>query len=300
MDKLLALRMFVGAVEAAGFSAAARQLGVATSSVTRTIDNLEAELGAALLNRSTRRVSVTEAGNAYYQHARAILAAVELADSAVADRGCEPSGQLRISVPVEFGRQIIAPQLIGFLQRYPRIELSMALTDEVVDLQSERVDVSVRLGSLVVSEDVVSRTLGYFQRWLLASPDYLATHPPIEQPSDLAVHQCLRFDYANASPAWTFRQAGEEVRVDVQGRFKSNNADVLRRMALDGAGIVLLADWLVREEVDSGRLVRLLGEQQINPGAAQASINALFLPNQRGSARVAAFLEWLEDLLPKA
>lgn len=170
MDKLLALRMFVGAVEAAGFSAAARQLGVATSSVTRTIDNLEAELGAALLNRSTRRVSVTEAGNAYYQHARDILAAVERADAAVADRGSEPSGQLRISVPVEFGRQIIAPRLLDFLQRYPRIELSMTLTDEVVDLQSERVDVSVRLGSLVVSADVISRTLGHFQRWLALRP----------------------------------------------------------------------------------------------------------------------------------
>ncbi|MCQ4270035.1 LysR substrate-binding domain-containing protein [Pseudomonas kuykendallii] len=299
MDKLLALRMFVGAVEAAGFSAAARQLGVATSSVTRTIDNLEAELGAALLNRSTRRVSVTEAGNAYYQHARDILAAVERADAAVADRGSEPSGQLRISVPVEFGRQIIAPRLPDFLQRYPRIELSMTLTDEVVDLQSERVDVSVRLGSLVVSADVISRTLGHFQRWLLASPDYLAAHPPIERPGDLLAHACLRFDYANGCPAWTFRQAGEEVRVDVQGRFKSNNADVLRRMALGGAGVVLLADWLVREDVDSGRLARLLAEQQINPGEAQASINALFLPNQRGSARVAAFLDWLEDLLQR-
>ncbi|MFP6851227.1 MAG: LysR family transcriptional regulator [Pseudomonas sp.] len=297
MDKLLALRSFVETVDAKGFSAAARRLGVATSSVTRMVDALEAELGTVLLNRSTRQISVSEAGAAYYEKACTILAAVAEADAQVADRGDEPVGLLRVSVPVEFGRRIIAPHLGRLLALHPGLEINLTLSDEISELLSERIDVSIRLGSTVRNDDIVSRGIGQFQRWLVASPDYLASNPLPKTPEELQEHQCLRFDYGHAMQDWRFLRDGEAVSVQVSGRLRSNNADMLREAALAGSGIALLADWLVKADVTSGRLTRLLEEYEINPGEVRTSINALYLPNHRGSRRVAAFIDFLEELL---
>lgn len=297
MDKLLALKLFVETVDAKGFSAAARQAGVATSSVTRMVGALEAELGTVLLNRSTRQVSLSEAGAAYYAKACAILEAVAEADAQVADRGEVPVGLLRVSVPVEFGRRIIAPHLGRLLARHPGLEINITLSDEIADLLSERIDVSIRLGNALLNEAIVSRPLGQFQRWLVVSPDYLATHPAPVHPEDLQHHQCLRFDYGNGQQDWTFLRADETLPVRVNGRLRSNNADMLREAALAGSGIALLADWLVKADVSSGRLTRLLEAYEVNPGQARTTINALYLPNHRGSRRVNAFIDFLEDVL---
>ncbi|MGE8499587.1 MAG: LysR family transcriptional regulator [Pseudomonas sp.] len=297
MDKLLALKLFVDTVDAKGFSAAARKAGVATSSVTRLVDALEAELGTVLLNRSTRQISLSEAGAAYYARARAILDAVAEADAQVADRGEEPVGLLRVSVPVEFGRRLIAPHLGRLLARHPGLELNLTLSDDIVDLLGERIDVSIRLGNALHNEDIVSRPIGQFQRWLVVSPDYLATHPLPTVPEDLLQHPCLRFDYGTPQQDWTFQRAGERHSVSVNGRLRSNNADMLREAALSGAGVALLADWLVRADVSSGRLTRLLEDYETNPGQARTSINALYLPNHRGSRRVNAFIDFLEEIL---
>lgn len=297
MDKLLALRSFVATVEAKGFSAAARRLGVATSSVTRMVDALETELGTVLLNRSTRQISVSEAGAAYYEKACSILDAVAQADAQVADRGDEPVGLLRVSVPVEFGRRIIAPHLGRLLALHPGLDINLTLSDEISELLSERIDVSIRLGSTVLNDDIVSRSIGQFQRWLVASPDYLLAHPLPKTPEELQGHQCLRFDYGSTAQDWTFQREGETVSVRVNGRLRSNNADMLRQAALAGTGIALLADWLVKPDVSSGRLTRLLDAYEVNPGQARTSINALYLPNHRGSRRVGAFIDFLEELL---
>lgn len=297
MDKLLALKLFVDTVDAKGFSAAARKAGVATSSVTRLVDALEAELGTVLLNRSTRQISLSEAGAAYYARARAILGAVAEADAQVADRGEEPVGLLRVSVPVEFGRRLIAPHLGRLLARHPGLELNLTLSDDIVDLLGERIDVSIRLGNALHNEDIVSRPIGQFQRWLVVSPDYLAAHPLPTVPEDLLQHPCLRFDYGTPQQDWTFQRAGERHSVSVNGRLRSNNADMLREAALSGAGVALLADWLVRADVSSGRLTRLLEDYEANPGQARTSINALYLPNHRRSRRVNAFIDFLEEIL---
>lgn len=297
MDKLLALKAFVATVRTGGFSAAGRSLGVATSSVTRLVSSLESELQSVLLNRSTRQVGVTEAGQAYFERAVAILEALAEADAAVCDAGSQARGRLNVSVPVEFGRRIIAPHLGRLLERHPQLELNLRLSDEVVDLLGEGVDVAVRLGSAVVSDDVVSVRLGAFNRWLVASPEYLAQSLPIDEPKALLDHQCLRFDYGTASQRWQFNAAGEVQQVAVRGRLHSNNADVLREAALAGQGVALLADWLVRDDVANGRLLRLLEPYDISPGSASGAISVLYLPNQRGSRRVAAFVEFLRELL---
>lgn len=297
MDKLLALKMFVEAVDAKGFSAAARQLGLATSSVTRMIDSLEAELGAVLLNRSTRQVTVSEAGAAYYLKARRILEDVADADAQISDRGEAPAGHLRISVPVELGRRCIAPHLGTLLARYPKLELDITLSDDIVDLIGERVDLSIRLGSAAPMDGVISRSIGHFKRWVVASPAYLATHGIPQTPMALLDHQCLRFNYGAPQQVWTFVRDEEDIRVPIRGRMKSNNADVLREAALADVGIALLPNWLVDEDINTGRLTKLFEPFQVNPNSASAAISALYLPNHRGSRRVNAFIEFVTQVM---
>jgi len=297
MDKLLAMKMFVESVDAKGFSAAARRLDLAPSSVTRMIDALEAQLGAVLINRSTRQVTVTEAGAHYYDQARKILEDVAQADAQIMDRGDQPVGQLRVCLPVEFGRRLIAPHLGELLARYPQLELDVTLSDNLDSLLSGRFDVAIRLGEAGPSDDLVSRTLGHFSRWVVASPDYLARHGVPEMPSDLARHDCLRFSHTAGRQVWTFVQDDQSQLVGIQGRLKSSNADVLREAALGGAGIALLADWLVEADVASGALTRVLAGYDVNPNQSRSAITALYLPNHRGSKRVNAFIQFLESLL---
>lgn len=296
MDKLLALKMFVETVDAKGFSAAARRLSLATSSVTRTIDGLEGELGAALLNRSTRQVTVSEAGAAYYQRARKILEAVAEADSLIADRGETPVGQLRVSLPVAFGRRCIAPFLGGLMVKYPQLELEVTMTDEIVDLISERVDLSIRLGNAASYDDVVARQVGAFRRRVVASPAYLLAHGLPASPADLADHACLRFNYGSNPLVWTFCRKDEAVQVPVSGRFRSNNAEVLRELVLADSGIGLLPDWMVDDDMQAGKLTSMFDDWTVNPNRASSAITALYLPNQRGSRRIAAFLDFLGEI----
>lgn len=297
MDKLAAMKMFVATVDAQGFSAAARMLGVAPSSVTRLVDALEAELGATLLNRSTRQVSLTEAGARYYERSRGILEALEEADASVADRGDEPVGVLRLCLPVEFGRRVIAPHLGRFMALHPALELDIDMSDRLDDLLDGRYDLSIRLGDPAPDDELVCRQLGTFDRWLVASPAYLAGREALVHPRQLLEHACLRFRYGQKGRPWRLRRAEEALELDVSGPLRSANADMLRETALAGSGIALLADWLVREDVVAGRLHRVLGDWQASPGAASDSINALYLPNHRGSRRVKAFISFCESLL---
>lgn len=301
MDKFFALKTFVETVDAKGFSSAARRMGLATSSVTRALDALETELGAVLLNRSTRQVTVTEAGANYYQHARRILEAVEEADALIADRGEMPVGQLRVSLPVAFGRCCVSPYLGDWMARYPKLELDVQLTDEIVDLVAQRIDVSVRLGSASAYDDVIAREIGRFRRLVVASPSYLELQPAVAEPADLVDHRCLRFSFGGREQVWTFRppaagQDAQKVVVPVQGSLRSNNIEVLRDAALSGLGIGLLPDWLVAADIADGRLVALLDAWEVTPNQSSSSITALYLPSHRGSRRVAAFLDFLGTL----
>lgn len=297
MDKLLAIKAFMATVEARGFSAAARKLGVATSSVSRLVDALEQDLGASLFNRSTRQVSLTEAGAGYYQRARDIVEALADADASVADRGEEPVGVLRLCLPVEFGRRVIAPHLGAFLARHPGLELDIDLSDRFDDLLDGRYDLTIRLGEPAPSDELVCRRLGQFQRWLVASPAYLAARAPLQQPQQLADCACLRFRYGQAARPWRLRQGQQTLELNVAGPLRSANADLLREAAIAGSGVALLADWLVRGDVEAGRLHRLFADWEVSPGIASTGINALYLPNHRGSRRVMAFVAFCEALL---
>ncbi|MBU9611768.1 LysR family transcriptional regulator [Burkholderia multivorans] len=297
MDKFSALRAFVEVAEAGGFSSAGRRLELAASSVVRAVDALEASLGTVLLNRTTRQVTLSDAGAVYYARAKQLLEELAEADALVADRGDEPSGPLRVSVPVAYGLRRIAPHVAAFLARYPKLDLDLQLTDERVDLVTGRIDVAIRLGEAAPSAEVVARPLGAFHRYVVASHDYLDAHGTPATPAELVDHACLRFHFGGDQQAWSFADAHGTTKVLVAGRLKSNHSEVLREAALDSAGIALLPDWLVDADVQSGRLRRLFEHYDVTPGAARSVVTALYLPNQRGSKRVAAFIDFVETLV---
>ncbi|MCO8575481.1 LysR family transcriptional regulator [Burkholderia multivorans] len=297
MDKFSALRAFVEVAEAGGFSSAGRRLELAASSVVRAVDALEASLGTVLLNRTTRQVTLSDAGAVYYARAKQLLEELAEADALFADRGAEPSGPLRVSVPVAYGLRRIAPHVAAFLARYPKLDLDLQLTDERVDLVTGRIDVAIRLGEAAPSAEVVARPLGAFHRYVVASHDYLDAHGTPATPAELVDHTCLRFHFGGDQQAWSFADAHGTTKVLVAGRLKSNHSEVLREAALDSAGIALLPDWLVDADVQSGRLRRLFEHYDVTPGAARSVVTALYLPNQRGSKRVAAFIDFVETLV---
>lgn len=292
MDKLLAMRWFVEVTDSHGFSAAARRLGVATSSVTRLMDALEADLQTPLMNRSTRQVTLTEAGLLYAEQARAILESVDAMDRHVRDQTGEPNGPLHVSIASALGRVHLAPHLAAFLGQYPHIDLRVELSDDLSDLFNERVDVAIRLGSPSALDALVCQSLGSFKRILVASPTYLAEYGMPMTPDDLSHHACLTYRYGDTVSPWQFSKDGHTLRIDVQSRLKSNSAELLKTVALDGGGIALLAEWLVRDELAAGSLVHLLPQFDAQPGQASSAISALYLPNRRGSRRVKAFLDF--------
>jgi len=247
--------------------------------------------------RGFPRLRASLAGARYYARARGIFEALDEADASVADRGEEPVGVLRLCLPVEFGRRVIAPHLGPFLAKHPALELDIDLSDRLDDLLDGRYDLSIRLGDPAPNDELVCRTLGRFERWLVASPGYLAGRAALEHPQQLLEHACLRFRYGQKARPWCMTRGQEVLELDVSGPLRSANADLLRETALAGSGIALLADWLVREDVADGTLQRVFGDWQVSPGTANDRINALYLPNHRGSRRVNAFITFCEGLL---
>lgn len=295
MDKLLALRAFVAVAESGGFSKAARRLGVATSSVTRMADALETSLGTALLTRSTRQVTLTDTGQAYLEQVARVLADLDEADDSVADTGAEPVGPLRVSMPVTYARLCLGPHVANFLHAHPRVSLDLVLSDAMLDLASERIDVAVRIGVPIAEPNLVVRRLGEHHRFVVASHDYIARAGAPLEPRDLAAHQCLRFSYQPGPQRWTFVQQGQvEEHVEVGGRLRVNNSDVLREAVLGGLGIALLPQWLIGNDVRSGRLLRLLEGWDVNPQRESVCVYAAYLPNRRHSRKVQALLDFLQ------
>ena len=290
--KVSGLRAFVAVVEDGGFAKAARRAGVATSSLTRQVDALEDGLGVQLFNRSTRAVTLTEAGESYYHQVVRILGDLDEANRSVAESEGAPRGLLRISLPVAFARLHVAPAIPRFMALCPDIEIDVTLTDSVVNLVEDRVDLAIRIGRLE-SSSLVARKLAPHHRLLCASPAYLANQGAPESPADLARHNCLTFAYSQGRQSWRFAGAHGEKTVPVKGSLRANSSEVLREAALGGAGIVLLPSWLIGADVQSGRLQALLPEWEVSLGESDGAISAVYLPNRRGARKVSAFIDFL-------
>jgi DNA-binding transcriptional LysR family regulator len=298
MDRFAELQAFALVAASGGFSAAARQLGVATSSVTRQIDALELRLGAPLLNRSTRGVTLTDSGRAYYEQATAILAALDEADEGAGGRGAIPRGTLRVAAPVTFATMFIAPLLPELARRYPQLSLDLRLNDSMSNLAEEAIDLAIRIGNADLQPSLIARLLAPHARSICASPAYLARHGTPQAPSDLASHNCLQFSYGARRQPWRLRSAAGAVEeIEVRGSLTVNNSEVLRRAAVDGIGVVLLPDWLLQADIDSGALRRLFPGYVANPGDMQVGIFAVYPANRRGSSKIKAFADLLAEAL---
>jgi DNA-binding transcriptional LysR family regulator len=297
MDKFLAVKTLLEVADAGGFSKAAQRLGVATSSVTRLMDSLEASLGTALLTRTPRKVSLTDAGIAYVEQVAKVLDDLAEADESVFDSGASPVGALRISVPSTYSRLRLAPHLAAFLSDNPRVFLDVVVADHFADLALDRIDVAIRIGLADRDANLIVKKLADNPRYVVASHDYLERNGTPSAPQELGDHECLRFAYGGSfrtHQIWTFQRDGVQQRVDVRGHLLSNNLDILLESVIAGRGIALLPEWQVAAEIRAGRLMRLFENFDANPHQGDAVVYAAYLPNRRQSSKVRAFVQFLE------
>ncbi|MGF6600908.1 DNA-binding transcriptional LysR family regulator [Paraburkholderia sp. GAS448] len=300
MDKFLALNTLLEVADAGGFSKAAQRLGVATSSVTRLMDSLEASLGTALLTRTPRKVSLTDAGIAYVEQVGKVLDDLAEADESVFDSGASPVGSLRISVPSTYSRLRLAPHLAAFLSDNPRVFLDVVVADHFADLALDRIDVAIRIGLPDRDANLIVRKLANNLRYVVASQDYLERSGMPQTPQALEAHECLRVAYGGGyrtRQVWTFRRESVEQRVEVRGHLLSNSLDILFEAVMAGRGIALLPEWLVGAEIRAGRLMRLLENFDASPHQGDALVYAAYLPNRRHSSKVRSLVQFLEARL---
>ncbi|MDX1433590.1 MAG: LysR family transcriptional regulator [Gammaproteobacteria bacterium] len=301
MDTLLAMRLFLQAVQTGSFSAAGRHLDLAPSSVSRRIDALEAELGVRLLNRTTRSLSLTEAGRIYHERARRIVADLDEANREVSELDTTPRGTLRVSAPVVFGQIHLAPAVAAFTERYPEIRVEFDTEDRLVDVVEEGLDLAIRIASLRDST-LVARKLMDQERVICASPGYLARHGEPRTAAELTAHSCLVFHLPGGPDIWrpgggTWRLEGPDgiEEVAVSGRFQANNAMSLVAAARRGLGLLLVPTWLVNEDLRAGRLRAVLRGYAVLPTTARHGVYAVYPSRRYVPAKVRAFIEFLVE-----
>ncbi|MCU6432761.1 LysR family transcriptional regulator [Undibacterium sp. Jales W-56] len=297
MDKLHAIRAFIEVASAGGFSKAARNMGLATSSLTRLLDALEESLCTALLTRTTRQVTLTDAGTTYLEQVSKILADLTQADESVADNRSEPIGNLRVSVPVTFGRLRLSPFFANFLQAYPRITLDIVVSDAYCDLAKDHIDVAIRIGAPENDPNLIVRRFAINQRFVVASKDYLNHIGTPTHPHDLTSHECVRFNYGSGRQYWNFQKKTRKVQVEIKGRLLANSLDTLHEATRKGAGVALLPEWLVSDEISAGTIIRLFEDWKISPQAEEAYVYAAYLQNRRFSRKTSVFIEQIEHYL---
>lgn len=286
------LEAFEAILQQGSFTAAARQLGVTTGAITRRLHALETRLGAKLLNRSTRRLSLTESGRHYYAAIAPALEQIAAAAERVHDLAGEPRGELRVSLPMNFGRLYVMPQLPAFLQRWPGIALDAQFDDRYVDLIGEGYDLAIRIGALDDSR-LVARRLADTRRILVASPDYLQRRGAPRAPADLVGHDCLHYTLFRDVATWEFHRGRETLRVPVRGRLRSNYGAPLVDAALAGGGILQTATFAVAEELADGRLCEVLPDWSLVP----IGIYAVYPGREYRPRKVEVFIDFLEEAI---
>lgn len=286
VDLLVQMATFVRVVESGSLSAAARHEKLSPAAVSRQLADLESQLGVALTLRTTRKLTVTEAGRAYYERAVRILRDVEDARDAVS-AGHEPRGLLTVSAPVTFGLACLWPLIPELTARHPRLRIDLRLEDRVVDLVSEGVDVAIRAGIRVPdSAGLVAHPLASWDRWVVAAPAHLERHGTPTSPGELAEHEAIL--HLPGGP-WRFRREDDDEVVQPVGRLRTNALLAVRDAALAGHGVAALPAWLVAPEIAAGSLLRLVPDWSL----PRVSTCAIHRTELRGAARVRALVEHL-------
>lgn len=288
--------VFTKVVELGTFSAAGKMLDLTPSAVSKLINRIEQRLAVLLFRRSTRALVLTSEGKNYYDNCVRILDDIEEAEQGLAQGTAAPRGILRVNVSLPFGNHQLLPILPEFAQRYPDITLDLSLTDALVDLQRERIDVAIRMGPLA-DASFRSRALGLSRRAVVAAPQYLALHGLPRHPRELAEHRCFNFNFRRSLDEWPFKVEGQVVHLPVRGGILTNNGETMRQLTLDGMGISRLGMFHVARDLEAGRLVELLPEY--NPGDTE-QIHAIFGKQRYMPPRVRVFIDFLVERLGPA
>lgn len=286
MEGFSAIPLFVAVVENGSFSTAAKRLGISRSAVSKRISQLEEKLGVQLLYRTTRRISLTEAGEYYFENAVQALSFATEAEEAVTQLQAKPQGRLRINIPMSFGRLHIIPLIPGFLAKYPGVEIEMVMDDRMVDLVDEGVDVAIR-GADLPDSTLIARKLAPMRYAVCASPQYIEQHGVPQTPEGLVNHNCLLFSYAASE--WHFIRDGETQRISVSGNYRVNNGEAVHEAVRQGVGVSIMPTFIVGPDIAAGRLVPLLSDYQI----PQKALYALFPKREYLPAKVRVFIDYV-------
>lgn len=291
MDRFKEIEAFVTVVEAGSFVAAGDALHVSKAAVSRAVLELEKRLGARLLQRTTRRLSITEAGRAYYDRCKQIMAELDEADSAVGAVTGTAVGKLRINAPVSFGIRHLSPVWGQFMQRYPQVELEIDLSDRIVDVVDEGFDAVVRISRLVDST-LVHRKLATTRIMAVASPGYIEAHGLPRHPDALEDHATIGYEYAASGDIWRFENEEEGVvEITTRPKARANNGDTCRSMALDGVGVAMEPDFLVAHDLAAGRLVHLFPQFTCR----EIGIYVVYPSRKHLSVKVRALVDFLAE-----
>jgi len=296
MDRLAAIQVFSQVVESGSFAKAAARLGLSTSAASRHVAELESHLQTRLLNRTTRRVSLTESGRAFYERSVQLLADLEEAEQEAARTAVVPRGTIKLTASVNFGVRHIAPAIAAFLAQHREVGFDVSLSDRIVDLVEEGFDLGIRVG-VAGSDNIVARKLGETRLVPCASPGYIQAHGAPQAPEELEEHNCFTYEYVTPRNLWRFRDpSGRERAVRVRGNLHSNNGDLLAEAAARGAGIVFEPAFIVGLDVRAGRLVPLLQDFVPLP----VPIYAVYPSRKHLSAKVRLFVDFLVERFAEA
>jgi len=288
IDVVAAMRVFTSVVEAESFAGAADKLDLSRGMATRYVAQLEAHLGVRLLNRTTRRLSLTEAGSDYYQRATQVLAMIEEAETSAAQNASVPRGTLRVTSSVIFGARHLGAAISAYVRRHPQVQVELSLNERVVDLVDEGFDLAVRVG-VRVDPGLIARRITPVRAFACASPAYLKTHGTPQEPEELAAHNCLVYAHPIHHGGWHFKREGEERIVPVSGNLRGNNGDSLVSAAIDGLGVIFEPTFLVYEALREKTLVRILPDWQ----SEELWVFAVY-PNRKFLApKVRSFIDFL-------
>jgi DNA-binding transcriptional LysR family regulator len=290
MDSLTSMKVFCAVVDNGSFAAAAGKLRLSRAMVTKHVMNLENHLNIRLLNRTTRRLSLTEGGAGYYERCTQILNELEDAEAQARQASAEPRGTLRINAPYSFATAHVAPFLPEFLASHPDLKLDISLNDRFVDLVEEGFDVAVRVAATLPESSLVARKLAPCRMVVCGTPDYFQRHGEPKTPADLERHNCLSHPFSASQGSWVFTCAdGHRHAVKANGSIRANSGDALRSAALGGIGVVLLPTFMVGEELNDGRLKSVLMDCQTQ----ESAVYAVYPSRRHLSAKVRAFVDFL-------
>lgn len=292
---LLEIKLFLMTTQFGNFSEVARRQDMTPSSVSRKMAHLEEKVGTKLLHRHTRSISLTDEGNAFAKYCAEVIQQYELVVERIEQRADTPRGTVKISAPVAFGRQHIAPYLSELLERYPLIQIEMQQTDHFVDPAADSIDLLIRIG---VPQDSSMRMKRFGnQHYLMAaSPNYLKVHGEPQSPQELAQHNCLVFKGTKGLQRWFIGKDKEKLEAfDVSGSLYSNNAETLVSAAVGGSGIVVFPSWLIGEEIKSGKLKAIMTEHQVSTSSEEQIISALYLETDNLAAKVRVVIDFLSE-----